>query len=70
MAIPANFAVGAHTLIIESDGNEPISTPVTVIAAGALAATGTDMQGWILAASMLLTLGIAVVATRRATQQV
>ncbi len=30
--IPADFAVGAHTLVVETDGEESISTPVTVTA--------------------------------------
>lgn len=30
IAIPADFATGAHSLVVEADGEQPIATPVTV----------------------------------------
>jgi len=40
VAIPADFELGAHTLVIESAGFDPISVDVQVVAAGGLAVTG------------------------------
>lgn len=69
VAIPDDFATGAHTLIVESDGHDPISTPVTVVAAGQLAATGGQVAwGLALAAAALVVVGglFAFLGRRRA----
>lgn len=64
--IPADLALGAHTLVIESAGFEPIAVGVTVVAPGQLAVTGAQLP-WAIAlgAALLVVLGSALVALRR-----
>gem|GEM_PF-4919890 len=68
VAIPAEFELGAHTLVIETAGEEPISVPVTVLApaGGDLASTGVELP-WmaLLAALVLLACGLLLVRMRR-----
>lgn len=66
--IPRTLAVGAHRLVIESAGLEPIEVAVTVTAAssGSLAATGGEAPyGIALAAAFALVAGGLLVALRR-----
>ena len=64
--IPADLPLGAHTLVIESAGFEPLSATVTVIAPGQLAVTGAQLPlGIALAAALLVVLGGALVVMRR-----
>ena len=66
IAIPADFAPGAHTLVIASGELEPIETPLTVLAAGGLATTGAAAPwGIALGAAALLTAGAVLFVTRR-----
>lgn len=71
IAIPADFDTGAHTLVVESDGLDPISTAVEVLAAPItdeeLANTGGDfpigfVSVWAVA---LLAAGIVLTVRRR-----
>ncbi|WP_127818090.1 choice-of-anchor I family protein [Microbacterium sp. CPCC 204701] len=64
--IPSNLPVGAHTLVIESAGHEPIEVGVTVVAPGQLAVTGAQLPlGLALAAALLVVLGGAFLVMRR-----
>ncbi|MGV9193808.1 choice-of-anchor I family protein [Microbacterium sp. MC2] len=66
VAIPADLAVGAHTLVLESAGLDPIEIPVQVVPAGALAATGgTFPIGFVTVLAVMTVLGGAVLVTRR-----
>ncbi len=67
VAIPADLAVGAHTLVLESAGVDPIEIPVQVVPAGALAATGgTFPIGFVTALAVMTVIGGAIlVVTRR-----
>ncbi|MFG6503979.1 choice-of-anchor I family protein [Microbacterium sp. P05] len=61
IAIPADFDLGAHRLVITAAGEDPISVGVTVVSRGALAATGAELP-WGIAlggAALLLTGGLA-----------
>ncbi|MER7797024.1 choice-of-anchor I family protein [Microbacterium sp. NPDC096154] len=68
IAIPADFEVGPHTLEITSDGLDPVTADLTVIAAGGLAATGAESPwGVALAAlGLILTGGVLMILRRRA----
>ncbi|WP_396640992.1 choice-of-anchor I family protein [Microbacterium sp.] len=69
VAIPANFALGAHTLVITSEGLEPLRIGVTVVRAGQLSTTGSELpMGLALGATMLLVAGGALYAMRRRNQ--
>ncbi|MCP2635807.1 bifunctional metallophosphatase/5'-nucleotidase [Microbacterium sp. HD4P20] len=64
--IPSDLPLGAHTLVIESAGFEPLSVSVTVVAPGQLAVTGAQLPwGIALAAALLVVLGGAIVVMRR-----
>ncbi|WP_308797427.1 choice-of-anchor I family protein [Agromyces silvae] len=74
--VPADFAVGAHTLIVESAGFEPIANAVTVTAAGGaggagggagsgLASTGADVLPGLVLAALLAAAGAFMVIRRR-----
>ncbi|MFG6502251.1 ExeM/NucH family extracellular endonuclease [Microbacterium sp. P05] len=66
MAIPADFALGAHELVVTAEGELPIRVDVTVVANGMLAVTGSELPlGMALAAGMLLVAGGLIYATRR-----
>ncbi|MDD7929671.1 ExeM/NucH family extracellular endonuclease [Microbacterium thalli] len=66
IAIPADFAVGAHTLRITAAGEQPLEFGLTVVRAGQLAVSGAETPlGALLAASMLLVAGGVFAATRR-----
>jgi 2',3'-cyclic-nucleotide 2'-phosphodiesterase (5'-nucleotidase family) len=69
IAIPADFALGAHTLVVTAEGEDPISAAVTVVASGALAATGSELP-WGIAlggATLLLAGGLAYAMRKRRT---
>ncbi len=71
VAIPANFATGAHTLQITSAGQEPLRIGVTVVRAGQLAVTGAELPlGLAMGAAFLLVAGGLLFATRRRTRSV
>lgn len=66
VAIPADFAPGAHTLEITSGELAPIEASLTVTAAGGLATTGAAAPwGFALGAAVLLTAGAVLFVTRR-----
>ncbi|MFG6444952.1 choice-of-anchor I family protein [Microbacterium sp. P07] len=66
IAIPADFDLGAHRLVVTAAGVEPISVGVMVTAPGALAATGSEMPyGIALGAGFLLVAGGLVFALRK-----
>ena len=68
VGIPADFDTGAHTLVLESEGYESVEIPVTVVAAGSLAATGAEMPwGLALIAAFLVVIGGTFAVTRRRT---
>lgn len=64
--IPSDLPVGAHRLVIESAGFEPLSASVTVVAPGQLAVTGAQAP-WAIAliAALLVVLGGMLVIMRR-----
>ncbi|KAA9157987.1 hypothetical protein F6B41_04305 [Microbacterium lushaniae] len=64
--IPADFALGAHTLEVTSAGETPIRVGLTVVAAGSLAATGAQVP-WMLAflAAFLCVAGGLLTVLRR-----
>ncbi|MDR5698658.1 choice-of-anchor I family protein [Agromyces aerolatus] len=74
--VPADFVVGAHTLIVESAGHEPIAAAVTVTAAAGgggagggagsgLASTGADVLPGLVLAALLAAAGALFVIRRR-----
>lgn len=66
VAIPADFAVGAHTLRISTAGEEPLEFAISVVRAGQLAVTGAVTPlGVLLAGAMLLVAGGVLAVTRR-----
>ncbi|WP_194420684.1 pullulanase-type alpha-1,6-glucosidase [Microbacterium abyssi] len=66
VAIPADFALGAHTLVITSGQLDPITAPLTVVRAGELAITGAQAPwGVALLAVLLLVAGSVIYVTRR-----
>lgn len=66
VAIPADFATGAHTLQITSAGQEPIRVGVTVVRAGQLAVTGAELPlALAMGAAFLLVTGGLLFAMRR-----
>lgn len=66
VAIPADFAVGAHTLRISTAGEEPLEFAITVVRSGQLAVTGAETPlGVLLAGAMLLVAGGVIAVTRR-----
>jgi 5'-nucleotidase len=68
IAIPADFALGAHTLEITAAGETPLRFGVTVVARGALAVTGAEPPlGFALAGAFLLVAGGLMYALRRRT---
>ena len=68
VGIPADFDTGAHTLVLESEGYESVEIPVTVVAAGSLAATGAEVPwGLALIAAFLVVIGGTIAVTRRRT---
>lgn len=64
--IPADFALGAHTLEVTTAGESPLRVGVTVVAARNLAITGAQLP-WLLAlgGAFLVALGGAVSILRR-----
>ena len=69
LAIPADFEVGAHTLVVSSAGLPDVSASLEVVAGGALAATGLTQQPWILglvAAALVIGGGVLALRRRRA----
>jgi len=66
VAIPADFALGAHTLVITSGDHDPIKAPLTVVRAGELATTGMQAPwGLALLAALLLVAGSVIYVTRK-----
>lgn len=66
VAIPSDFAVGAHRLVIESPGFAALEVAVEVLPSGQLAVTGAQLPlGITLVAAFLLVLGGAFVVLRR-----
>lgn len=66
VAIPSDFALGAHELVVTSAGESPIRVGVTVLAGGQLAVTGSELPlGIALAAGFLLVAGGLTYALRR-----
>jgi 2',3'-cyclic-nucleotide 2'-phosphodiesterase (5'-nucleotidase family) len=74
--VPADFDTGAHTLIVESVGFEPIATAVTVTAAagggasaggpgGSIASTGADVLPGLVLAALLAAAGALMLIRRR-----
>jgi hypothetical protein len=64
--IPGDVPLGAHTLVVESVGYDPLEAAVTVVAPGQLAVTGAQVPlGLALAAAALLVMGGGVLAVRR-----
>lgn len=63
VTIPASTAAGSHTITVTgTSGVDPAAAPLTVTAAIALAASGTD-PGWLVALAVAL-LGLGLVARR------
>ncbi|MFG6403037.1 DUF6351 family protein [Microbacterium sp. P04] len=66
IAIPADFDLGAHTLVVTAAGDGSIRVTVTVVASGSLASTGsTAPWGFALLGAGLLTAGGLAFALRR-----
>jgi endo-1,4-beta-xylanase len=68
VAIPADFELGAHTLVVTSAGLADIRVPITVVAGQALGATGSQLPwGVALLGALLVTTGglLAVIRKRR-----
>lgn len=66
--IPADFALGAHTLEITADGEDPIVLDITVVAAGSLAVTGMQLPVVLLVVTFgLLAAGALLTVMRRRT---
>lgn len=66
VAIPSDFALGAHELVITTAGESPIRVGVTVLAGGQLAVTGSELPlGIAFAAGFLLVAGGLTYALRR-----
>ncbi|MBD8012106.1 pullulanase-type alpha-1,6-glucosidase [Microbacterium sp. Re1] len=66
VAIPDDFAVGAHTLVVTSDTRAPLRATLTVVGQGELAVTGASAPwGLLIAALLLLALGAGLVVWRR-----
>jgi LPXTG-motif cell wall-anchored protein len=64
--IPAGFDLGAHRLVITTAGQDPIQVGVTVVAPGALAATGGEAPwGIALGGAFLLVAGGLAFALRK-----
>lgn len=67
VAIPSDIALGDHRLVITSAGLDPIEVGVTVVAPGALAATGSEFP-WGIAvcgAALLMVAGSALFVIRK-----
>lgn len=68
VAIPADFALGAHTLVIASVGEDPLTAAVEVLPAGALASTGAEPPyGFVLVMLAMIAAGVVMAARRRRT---
>jgi endo-1,4-beta-xylanase len=66
VAIPADLPLGTHTLVVTSDGEQPISVTVTVVAGGSLGVTGSELPwGLALLSALAVVLGGLLYATRR-----
>ncbi|QAY58925.1 hypothetical protein ET475_02195 [Microbacterium protaetiae] len=66
LAIPTDFALGAHTLIVSTDGADPIEIPVQVVAAGQLAVTGAQLPlGMLFLGALAIVIGGLLLVTRR-----
>ncbi|KJL41782.1 choice-of-anchor I family protein [Microbacterium trichothecenolyticum] len=67
VAIPSDIALGDHRLVITSAGLDPIEVGVTVVAPGALAATGSEFPWGIAAggAALLMVAGSALFVIRK-----
>ncbi|MDT0117126.1 LamG-like jellyroll fold domain-containing protein [Microbacterium sp. PRF11] len=65
--VPADFALGAHTVaIVRADGGPLATIPVQVVAAGSLAATGADLPwGLGIGALLMVAAGAALAIGRR-----
>ena len=64
--IPADFELGAHRMVITTDGEDPIEIGVDVVEEGALAATGAELPwGIALGGAFLLVAGGVAFAIRR-----
>ncbi|WP_052460741.1 choice-of-anchor I family protein [Microbacterium gorillae] len=70
IAIPNDFAIGEHTLVVSAEGRPDLRTTVTVTAAGgSLPTTGAEVPwGIALGASFLLAAGLALAMLRRRTR--
>ncbi|PVE68141.1 hypothetical protein DC432_12065 [Microbacterium testaceum] len=68
--VPADFALGTHTLVIvRDDGRTFASIPVQVVAPGALAATGADLPwGLGIGALLMVAAGAALTIGQRRTR--
>lgn len=66
VAIPSDFALGEHRLVVTSGDLAPLEAMITVVRAGALATTGSELPlGLALGAAALLAVGGLAFATRR-----
>lgn len=68
IAIPADFEVGPHTLEITSEGLDPVTAQLSVVASGALAATGAQQSPWglaLAAAGLIAAGGLLLILRRR-----
>ncbi|MFG6445537.1 ExeM/NucH family extracellular endonuclease [Microbacterium sp. P07] len=66
IAIPADFALGEHELVVTAANESPIRVSVTVVANGVLAVTGSELPlGVALGAGFLLVAGGLTYALRR-----
>jgi LPXTG-motif cell wall-anchored protein len=66
LAIPSDFAIGAHTLVVSAEGADPIAVPVRVVASGQLAATGAQLPlGLLFLGALAVVAGGLILVTRR-----
>ena len=72
VTVPADFATGAHTLVItRADGSTLSRIGIEVVPAGSLARTGAELPwGLGLDAFALIAAGAVLVALRRRARQV
>lgn len=65
VSIPAGFAIGPHTLEITSAGEDAITIPITVVAAGSLAVTGLQVPIAIIVIALGVMAAGGLLLTRR-----
>lgn len=70
IAIPAEFPLGAHTLVIASSGHDPLTAAIEVVPAGTLPVTGAEPPyGFALVALLAILVGAALAVRKRRMQQ-